>query len=100
MTHNESRFPDSRTLVPERFLGEDGSLKPNDMEHIAYGFGQRICPGRHFSDAALWSVIAKVLAAFKILPSLDENGVEAPIEPKFCCRPTTSVESILRPGVA
>ena len=28
-------------------------------------------------------VIAKVLAVFKILRSLDENGVEIPVEPRF-----------------
>ena len=83
MAHDESRYPDPHTFIPERFLNDDGSLKPNDMEHVAYGFGRRICVGRHFADTSVWSVIAKVLAVFKILRPLDENGVEIPVEPRF-----------------
>jgi len=83
MGHDESRFPNPQAFIPERFLNEDGSLKPNDIENISFGFGRRICVGRHFADTSVWSVIAKVLAIFKILQPLDENGIEIPIEPKF-----------------
>ena len=83
MAHDESRFPNSNAFMPERFLNDDGSLKPNDIENIAYGFGRRICVGRHFANTSVWAVIARVLAVFKILKPLDENGVEIPLEPKF-----------------
>jgi cytochrome P450 len=83
MAHDESRYPNSHTFIPERFLNDDGSLKPNDVEHIAFGFGRRICVGRHFADTSVWSVMAKVLAVFKILRPLGENGVEIPVEPRF-----------------
>jgi len=83
MAHDESRYPDPHAFIPERFFSDDGSLKPNDMEHIMYGFGRRICVGRHFADTSVWSLIAKVLAVFKILRPLDENGVEIPVEPRF-----------------
>ena len=83
MGHDESRYPKPHEFIPERFLNDDGSLKPNDTEHIAFGFGRRICAGRHFADTSVWSVIAKVLAVFKILRPLDENGVEIPVEPRF-----------------
>ena len=83
MAHDESRYPNSHTFIPERFLNDDGSLKPNNIEHIAFGFGRRICVGRHFADTSVWTVIAKVLAVFKILIPLDENGVEISLEPRF-----------------
>lgn len=83
MAHDGSRFPNSHAFIPERFLNADGSLKPNEVEHIAYGFGRRICVGRYFADTSVWSVIAKVLAVFKILRPLDENGAEMPVEPLF-----------------
>ena len=83
MAHDESKFPNSHAFIPERFLNDDGSLKPNDIKHIVYGFGRRICPGRHFADTSIWAVIAKVLAVFKILKPLDEHGLEIPLEPKF-----------------
>ena len=73
MAHDESKYPDPHAFIPKRFLNDDGSLKPNDIEHIVYGFGRRICVGRHFADIAAWSVMAKVLAVFKILRPLDEN---------------------------
>ena len=84
MTHDESRFPNPHTFLPDRFLNDDGSLKPNDIENIVFGFGRRNCVGRHFADTSVWTVIAKVLAVFTILNPLDENGVEIPVEPKFC----------------
>lgn len=83
MSHDESRFPSPHEFVPERFLNDDGSLKPNDIEHIAFGFGRRGCPGRYFADPSVWGVMAKVLAVFKVLKPLDENGMEVPVEPKF-----------------
>jgi cytochrome P450 len=83
MAHDESRFPNPHAFIPERFLNDDGSLRPNEVEHIAFGFGRRMCVGRYFADTSIWSVLAKVLAVFKILRPLDENGVEIPVEPRF-----------------
>ncbi|KAG8216695.1 cytochrome P450-like protein [Butyriboletus roseoflavus] len=83
MAHDESRFPDPHKFIPERFLEDDGSLKPKEIEHIVFGFGRRICVGRHFADASMWGVIVKVLAVFKILKPLDDNGVEVLAEPEF-----------------
>ena len=83
MAHDESRYPNPESLIPERFLDDDDSLKPNDTEHISFGFGRRICVRRHFADTSVWAVMAKVLAVFKILKPLDENGVEVSIEPKI-----------------
>ena len=87
MAHNESKYPNPDIFLPERFLNDDGSLKPNDIENIAFGYGRRICAGRHFSDASIWSVIVKVLAVFTILKPLDENGAEIPVELKFSSGP-------------
>ena len=82
MTHDESRYPNPCAFLPERFLNDDGSLKPSDGD-VIFGFGRRICVGRHFADTSVWLVIAKVLAAFTILNPLDENGAEIPVVPKF-----------------
>lgn len=76
--------PNPHTFIPERFLNDDGSLRPNDIEHIAYGFGRCMCVvGRHFADTSVWSLMVRLLAIFKILGPLDENGAEIPVEPKF-----------------
>ncbi|KAI9567604.1 cytochrome P450 [Boletus coccyginus] len=49
MAHDESKYPNSHAFVPERFLDDDGSLKPNDsdIKYIAFGFGRRMCVGRY-----------------------------------------------------
>lgn len=83
MVNDEARYPNPQAFIPERFLHDDGSLKPNDLEHLTFGFGRRICPARHFADASLWSIVAKVLAVFKILKPMDEHGEEISIDPKF-----------------
>lgn len=83
MSRDERRYPNPHAFNPERFFNDDGSLKPNDVLHIAYGFGRRMCVGRHFADTSVWSTIAKVLAVFQISKPLDENGVEITVEPKF-----------------
>lgn len=64
--HNESKYPNSHIFLPELFLNDDGSLKPKDIEHIAFGFSRRICVGRHFADASTLSAIVKVLAVFSL----------------------------------
>ncbi|KAF8551832.1 cytochrome P450 [Imleria badia] len=83
MAHNEAKYPNSHEFIPERFLRDDGTLKPDDIENIAFGFGRRICVGRYFADTSVWSVIVKILTAFTIEKARDENGVEIPVEPRF-----------------
>lgn len=83
MAHDESRYPNPNMFLPERFLNEDGSLKSEHVDHLVYGFGRRMCAGKHFADTSVWSVMAKVLAMYKILRPLDENGMEIPVEPLF-----------------
>lgn len=68
MLNDEEKYPNPRTFQPERFLAHDGKLMSNtDVKSIlAYGFGRRVCPGRHFGDAVLWRAMACILAAFVI----------------------------------
>ena len=32
----------------------------------AFGFGKRICPGRHFADATVFILIASLLSTFNV----------------------------------
>lgn len=47
MCHGESLYPEPSRFRPERFLGPD---KQRDPDTIAFGFGARICPGRHLAQ--------------------------------------------------
>ena len=82
--HDESRYTDALSFKPERFLTSDGtrldSSVPSPME--AFGYGRRICAGRHFAEDILFLVIANILAVFTIEKPVDQFGhtVEPRIE--------------------
>jgi len=73
---NDGRvYPNPSEFNPERFRqnGDDAILDPFD---VIFGFGRRICPGRHFADSALWLTITNILAVFDILPPIDPKTGE------------------------
>ncbi|KAF8884168.1 cytochrome P450 [Infundibulicybe gibba] len=74
--HDPEEFPEPEEFRPERYLNADGSLNEQrrDPQVAAFGFGRRICPGRHLSDNALYSFVSMVLATFDITPPRDANG--------------------------
>ncbi|KIK87084.1 hypothetical protein PAXRUDRAFT_152429 [Paxillus rubicundulus Ve08.2h10] len=65
MSRNEVKYPNPTAFLPERFLKSDGTLNDDKFGYI-FGFGRRICPGRHLADASLWCAIACILAVFNI----------------------------------
>jgi len=65
ISHNELKYPNPDMFMPERFLLEDGTLNDDDIPW-SFGFGRRICPGRHVAVGSVWSAIVCMLAMFKI----------------------------------
>ncbi|KAJ2925021.1 hypothetical protein H1R20_g12083, partial [Candolleomyces eurysporus] len=88
--HDPEVFENPMEFIPDRYL-KDGKLVPGprDPEVAAFGFGRRICPGRHLSNDAIFIVAASLLAVFDISPPKDESG--NPIEMKF--NPSSDVVS-------
>ncbi|KAJ7438060.1 cytochrome P450 [Mycena latifolia] len=82
--HDEEMYPDPHSFKPERFL-LDGKLNPavRDPE-AAFGFGRRICPGRHMVAASLWITIVSVLATLDIKKLRDANGKEVEPSCEYC----------------
>ncbi|ESK83390.1 cytochrome p450 [Moniliophthora roreri MCA 2997] len=84
MNHDPATYgQDPDVFRPERFLNEDGTHKESppdtkDEGHYSFGFGRRICPGRHLASNAVLS-FAIVLWAAKLEPGKDAHGNEAPI---------------------
>ncbi|KAH9976261.1 cytochrome P450 [Lactifluus volemus] len=60
---------------PERFLGPDGTLLDDPIVTSAFGWGKRICPGRHFVDATMFIVVSSLLSVFNIEKVQDEPFV-------------------------
>ncbi|KAG0697080.1 cytochrome P450, partial [Suillus ampliporus] len=82
MTHNELKYLSPNEFKPERFLHEDGSLTSDTMS-LGFGWGRRICVGRHLVDASLWIAITSFLAVFSANKALDEHGMDIPVVPKY-----------------
>uniref|UniRef100_A0A0W0GB59 Cytochrome p450 n=1 Tax=Moniliophthora roreri TaxID=221103 RepID=A0A0W0GB59_MONRR len=84
MNHDPATYgQDPDVFRPERFLNEDGTHKESppdtkDEGHYSFGFGRRICPGRHLASNIVLS-FAIVLWAAKLEPGKDAHGNEVPI---------------------
>ncbi|EIW84464.1 cytochrome P450 [Coniophora puteana RWD-64-598 SS2] len=63
MSQNPEKYPSPSSFKPERFLDGKGGLTDDSLTY-AFGFGRRICPGRHFATNSLWIAIARLLAGF------------------------------------
>ncbi|TEB33469.1 O-methylsterigmatocystin oxidoreductase [Coprinellus micaceus] len=81
MLHNPDIYPDPFTFNPDRFL-QNGRMRKDilDPYSTAFGFGRRICPGRHFSHDTVFALISSVLAYFELSPPKDDNGINIPLK--------------------
>ncbi|KAF8490208.1 cytochrome P450 [Gautieria morchelliformis] len=78
--HNEAVYgPNTDDFNPERFL--DPKVKyPN----AAFGYGRRVCPGRHLADNSVFIAVASILKVFDITPARDcSTGEEIPVSKAF-----------------
>ncbi|KAH9976262.1 cytochrome P450 [Lactifluus volemus] len=64
--HDPTLYPEPDIFKPERFLGPDGTLLDDPIVTSAFGWGKRICPGRHFVDATMFIVVSSLLSVFNI----------------------------------
>ena len=110
--HDPALYEDPDVFRPERFI-RDGKLDPSVQDPLAFVFGfgrrfvstppscsgghktttvrgqdthmvgHRICPGRHYAEAAQFINVASVLHVFDITPPLDETGKPIVIEPRW-----------------
>ena len=82
--HDRTVFgDDADDFKPERHLGYDGELLPGPKEtnqegHVSFGFGRRICVGKHLANDSLFIHTARILWATSIKCARDENGEELP----------------------
>ncbi|GLB38581.1 LOW QUALITY PROTEIN: putative cytochrome p450 [Lyophyllum shimeji] len=73
MTLDERVYKDPFKFDPERFepaLAGRGEPFPTGP----FGFGRRMCPGRHLADESLWIAMATILSALSISEAIEEDG--------------------------
>ncbi|KAI9567149.1 cytochrome P450 [Boletus coccyginus] len=80
---------DAGHFNPARHLDEKGQVTPGPTDskeegHFTYGFGRRICVGRHVANNSLFIDIAMVLWAMNIEPATDAQGKPIPIDVDGC----------------
>jgi len=80
---------DANHFNPGRHLDEKGQIAPGPTDtkeesHVTYGFGRRICVGRHVANNSLFIDIAMILWAMEIELATDENGKPFPLDVEGC----------------
>ncbi|KAE9399411.1 cytochrome P450 [Gymnopus androsaceus JB14] len=88
MLRDEKTYgPNAHLFEPKRWLlkGSDQrgwKLNPEMREPtgISFGFGRRVCPGKHMALSSFWLSASSLLHSFNITPAIDKDG--NPIEPK------------------
>ncbi|EIW74019.1 cytochrome P450 [Coniophora puteana RWD-64-598 SS2] len=88
ISHNPDKYPSPFSFSPSRFLDVDGSLLNNEPDYV-FGFGRRICPGRHLAKNSLWSAIVRILAAFHVEKAHDAAGNAIEPDPEWTDGVTT-----------
>ena len=80
---------DAAHFNPARFMDGSGEVKscaPETKEegHVTYGFGRRVCVGKHVANNSLFIDFAMMLWACTIEPGKDEKGNVIPIDVDGC----------------
>ncbi|KAI0800113.1 CyP450 monooxygenase [Fomes fomentarius] len=85
LSRDQSHYPDPERFAPERFLNEEGQINPDvlDPRKFAFGYGRRVCPGRHLGEASVFVTIASILHTYMIEPPVNERGVALALDVKF-----------------
>ena len=85
--HDPEVFEDPLEFKPQRYLMRDPATQQLKIdpavvspESAAFGYGRRICPGRHLSAQSLTLMTASLLAVFDIKAPKDASGQSVKVE--------------------
>lgn len=70
MTHDPRTYRDPDVFDPDRFL------RGEPLPVGQFGFGRRVCVGKHLAEASVWIVAASLLATMDIVKACGPDGAE------------------------
>lgn len=80
ITREEAVFgPDTDAFIPSRWLETDATTGETTLKNFpqaVFGYGRRVCPGRHFARNVIWLVIAQLIWSFDIEAGVSEETGE------------------------
>jgi cytochrome P450 len=87
--NREAYGEDAEDFNPARHLDANGRVAPGPIDtkeesHFTYGFGRRICVGRHVANNSLFIDIAMMLWAMNIERLTDADGKPTHLEVDDC----------------
>ncbi|EJD49813.1 cytochrome P450 [Auricularia subglabra TFB-10046 SS5] len=64
-------------FIPERFLPGTAERAPDSRDYV-FGFGRRVCPGRHLAENLLFLTTSNILATTRVSNPVDADGKHSP----------------------
>lgn len=83
LSRDEDMSPDASRFKPSRHLTVDGKLKVPFFNHMAFGHGRRICPGRWFAEDTLWTAAATIRTVLRADRAKDSNEDRIEVKLEF-----------------
>ncbi|KAL4069143.1 cytochrome P450 [Scleroderma yunnanense] len=65
IAHDPEIFPNPDEFDPQRWIDANGNVR-QDLEFFSFGFGRRVCPGRHVANRSMFINTAYMLWSFRI----------------------------------
>lgn len=80
MMHDDRVYSSPEKFDPGRYAPIENGGKGEPLPVGHFGFGRRICPGRHLAEASIWLATSSILSTMSIEKRLGEEDV--PIAPR------------------
>ncbi|KAF7424558.1 hypothetical protein PC9H_009865 [Pleurotus ostreatus] len=79
----DENYSDPTAFNPSRFMPKLDGGGGEPPFPSAFGFGRRICPGRHLAYASVWIAVATILSTLNITRKKDKEGNDIPFHLEF-----------------
>jgi cytochrome P450 len=78
MTHDERVYSNPDVFNPDRYIPKEAGGLGEPLPEGPFGFGRRVCLGRHLALAGVYIFMSTLLATFDLKPAVDSEGTEIP----------------------